>query len=432
MDEIVRVHAREILDSRGNPTLEVEVELADGSLGRAAVPSGASTGAHEAHELRDGDPARYRGTGVRTAVRHVNETIAAAIQGHPATNQAGLDRLLTALDGSANKGRLGANAILGVSLATAVAAAQWSALPLYRYLGGIDATTLPVPLMNIFNGGRHAEWESTDIQEFMVLPVGVASWAEALRAGAEIYGQLKALLKAKGLPTAVGDEGGFAPPVRSNREAIELVLAAVERAGYQPGKQVMLALDAAASEFYEDGRYTLRKEGKVLSAAELVSLWEEWCRQYPILSLEDGLAEDDWEGWQLLCARLGERVQLVGDDLLVTNPARLKRAIAVRAANAILVKVNQIGTLSETLEAVTLAQRAGWAAVISHRSGETEDTFIADLAVATGAGQIKAGAPGRSERVAKYNQLLRIEEQLGNSARYAGWEAFSHLRRNER
>jgi enolase len=286
--------------------------------------------------------------------------------------------------------------------------------------------------MNIFNGGRHAEWESTDIQEFMILPVGVSSWAEALRAGAEIYGQLKALLKAKGLPTAVGDEGGFAPPVRSNREAIELVLAAVERAGYQLGQQVMLALDAAASEFYADGRYTLRKEGKVLSTAELVSLWEEWCRQYPILSLEDGLAEDDWEGWQLLCARLGERVQLVGDDLLVTNPARLKRAIAIRAANAILVKVNQIGTLSETLEAVTLAQHAGWAAVISHRSGETEDTFIADLAVATGAGQIKTGAPGRSERVAKYNQLLRIEEQLGSSARYAGWEAFSHLRRNER
>ncbi|MCS6802042.1 MAG: phosphopyruvate hydratase [Chloroflexota bacterium] len=429
MDTIVRVHARQILDSRGTPTVEVDVELADGSLGRAAVPSGASTGAHEAVELRDGDPARYRGAGVTRAVRNVNETIAEAVIGRHATDQAGLDATLLELDGSPNKSNLGANAILGVSLATAVAAAEYAALPLYKYLGGVSARTLPVPMMNIFNGGRHAEWESTDIQEFMIVPLGMSSWSDALRAGAEIYGSLKALLKSKGMATAVGDEGGFAPSVRSNREAIELVLEAIQRAGYRPGDEVMLALDAAATELYEEGRYRLRKEGKDFSSEELVTLWEEWCRQFPIISLEDGLAEDDWEGWRQLRARLGDQVQLVGDDLLVTNTTRLQRAIAEQAANSILIKVNQIGSLTETLAAIEMAKRAGWTAVVSHRSGETEDTFIADLVVATGAGQIKTGAPGRSERVAKYNRLLRIEEELGRSALYAGTAAFYNLRR---
>jgi enolase len=429
LDSIVRVHARQILDSRGNPTVEVDVELADGSLGRAAVPSGASTGAHEAVELRDGDASRYRGAGVSRAVQNVNETIAEAVVGHPATDQPGLDATLLELDGTPNKSKLGANALLGVSLATAVAAAEHTLLPLYKYLGGVSARTLPVPMMNIFNGGRHAEWESTDIQEFMILPVAMATWSDALRAGAEIYASLKALLKSKGMATAVGDEGGFAPSVRSNREAIELILEAVRRAGYRPGEEVMLGIDAASTEFYEDGRYTLRKEGKVVSAEELVGIWEGWCREYPILSIEDGVAEDDWDGWKLLRERLGDRVQLVGDDLLVTNTNRLERAIAERAANAILIKVNQIGTLTETLAAIELAKRAGWTAVISHRSGETEDTFIADLVVATGAGQIKTGAPGRSERVAKYNRLLRIEEELGESACYAGAAAFYNLRR---
>lgn len=430
MDTIVRVHARQILDSRGNPTVEVDVELADGSLGRAAVPSGASTGAHEAVELRDGDPARFRGAGVSRAVHTVNETIAEAVVGRHATDQAGLDATMLELDGTENKSKLGANAILGVSLATAVAAAAYAALPLYKYLGGVSARTLPVPMMNIFNGGRHAEWGSTDIQEFMILPVGLPSWSEALRAGAEIYASLKALLKAKGMATAVGDEGGFAPSVRSNREAIDLILEAIHRAGYRPGDDVMLAIDAASTEFYADGRYTLRKEGKVVSSDELVALWEDWCRQFPIISIEDGLAEDDWSGWALLRARLGDRVQLVGDDLLVTNTKRLRRAIVEQVANSILIKVNQIGSLTETLAAIELAKRAGWTAVVSHRSGETEDTFIADLVVATGAGQIKTGAPGRSERVAKYNRLLRIEEELGRSALYAGATAFYNLRRD--
>lgn len=430
MDTIVRVHARQILDSRGNPTVEVDVELADGSLGRAAVPSGASTGAHEAVELRDGDPARFRGAGVSRAIANVNETIAEAIVGRHATDQAGLDATLLALDGTENKSKLGANAILGVSLATAVAAAAYTTLPLYKYLGGVSARTLPVPMMNIFNGGRHAEWESTDIQEFMIMPVGLPSWSEALRAGAEVYASLKSLLKSKGMATAVGDEGGFAPSVRSNREAIDLILEAIHRAGYRPGDDVLLAIDAASTEFSADGRYTLRKEGKVLSSDELVALWEDWCRQFPIISIEDGLAEDDWTGWALLRARLGDRVQLVGDDLLVTNTKRLERAIAERAANSILIKVNQIGSLTETLAAIELAKRAGWTAVVSHRSGETEDTFIADLVVAAGTGQIKTGAPGRSERVAKYNRLLRIEEELGQSASYAGATAFYNLRRD--
>ncbi|MFN8532275.1 MAG: phosphopyruvate hydratase [Dehalococcoidia bacterium] len=429
MDSIVRVHARQILDSRGNPTVEVDVELVDGSVGRAAVPSGASTGAHEAVELRDGDPSRYRGAGVGRAVENVNGPIAEALAGYHALNQAGVDATLIALDGTDNKSNLGANAILGVSLANAVAAAQYSGLPLYRYLGGVSATTLPVPMMNIFNGGRHAEWESTDVQEFMILPVGVSSWSDALRAGAEIYGSLKALLKSKGMATTVGDEGGFAPGVRSNREAIELVLESIQRAGYTPGESILLGIDAASTEFYEDGRYNLRKEGKVATSEEIVAVWEDWCRQFPIISIEDGVAEDDWDGWNLLRARLGDRVQLVGDDLLVTNTKRLERAIAEKAANSILIKVNQIGTLSETLAAIEMAKRAGWTAVVSHRSGETEDTFIADLVVATGAGQIKTGAPGRSERVAKYNQLVRIEEQLGESARYAGSGAFYNLGR---
>lgn len=428
VDSIVRVQGREILDSRGNPTVEVEIELADGSIGRAAVPSGASTGAHEAVELRDGDKARYRGLGVLTAVNNVNGEIADLIRGRSALDQVGLDKALIELDGTPNKGRLGANAILGVSLATAHAGASFSGLPLYRYLGGAGASSLPVPMMNILNGGRHAEWESTDFQEFMVMPVGASSWSEALRMCAEIYGQLKSLLKSKGLSTSVGDEGGFAPNVASNRAAFELILESIEKAGYKPGEQVKLAMDAAATEFYEDGKYRLRKESRTLTADELVALYEDWCRQYPIISIEDGLSEDDWDAWKLLRARLGERVQLVGDDLLVTNTKRLERAIEEKAANAILIKLNQIGSLSETLAAIQMANRAGWTAVISHRSGETEDTTIADLVVATNAGQIKTGAPARSERVAKYNRLLRIEEQLESSASYAGPGAFFNLR----
>jgi enolase len=428
VDSIVRVQGREILDSRGNPTVEVEIELADGSLGRAAVPSGASTGAHEAVELRDGDKGRYRGLGVLTAVGNVNSEIADTIRGRSALDQAGIDKDLIELDGTPNKGRLGANAILGVSLAVAHAAADFSGLPLYRYIGGAGAHTLPVPMMNIMNGGRHAEWESTDFQEFMVMPVGASTGAEGLRMCAEIYGHLKALLKSKGLATAVGDEGGFAPNVASNKAAFELILESIEKAGYKPGEQVKLALDAAATEFFEAGKYNLRKEGRTLSAEELVALYEDWCRQYPIISIEDGLSEDDWDSWKLLRSRLGEKVQLVGDDLLVTNTQRLERAIEEKAANSILIKLNQIGSLSETLAAIQMANRAGWTAVVSHRSGETEDTTIADLVVATNAGQIKTGAPARSERTAKYNRLLRIEEQLGSGASYAGSSAFFNLR----
>ena len=425
------VEAREILDSRGNPTVEVDVALADGSVGRAAVPSGASTGAHEAVELRDGDRARYGGKGVRTAVDNVHQVIAPAVLGADAADQAGVDRILVDLDGTPNKGNLGANAILGVSLACAHAAAAAHDLPLYRYLGGVGARTLPVPMFNILNGGRHAH-DSTDFQEFMVMPVGAASFAEALRAGAEIFHALRAILHDEGLATGQGDEGGFAPSLPSNQAAIEVVLRAIERAGYRPGEEVAIALDPAVTELVEKGsasngpvRYRLAKEGRTLESGELIDLWADWVSRYPIVSIEDGLAEDDWAGWRLLTERLGERVQLVGDDLLVTNTSRIRRAIAERAANAVLIKLNQVGTLSETIDAIDLARNHGWATIVSHRSGETEDTTIADLAVATGTGQIKTGAPSRSERVAKYNRLLRIGEELGDEARYPGRSALA-------
>ena len=426
------VDAREILDSRGNPTVEVDVVLADGAVGRAAVPSGASTGAHEAVELRDGDKGRYLGKGVRRAVENIIETIAPAVVGMDAADQAGLDAALIELDGTPNKGQLGANAILGVSLASASAAAISHELPLYRYLGGAGARVLPVPMFNILNGGKHA-LNSTDFQEFMVMPVGVESFSEALRAGAEIFHALRAILHDEGHATGQGDEGGFAPSLPSNEAAIEVILRAIERAGYAPGDEVALALDPASSELVEDGdaeavRYRLEREGRTLDSAELVDLWASWCDRYPIVSIEDGLAEDDWEGWRLLNQRLGDRIQLVGDDLLVTSTERIARAIELEAANAVLIKLNQIGTLTETIDAIDLARRAGWAAIVSHRSGETEDTAIADLVVATGTGQIKTGAPSRSERVAKYNQLLRIEGQLGDEARYLGRAALSVAR----
>ncbi len=421
MPRITRIHAREILDSRGNPTVEVEVELEDGSLGRAAVPSGASTGAHEALELRDEDPRRFHGKGVRKAVANVNGQIAAALQGKEATRQREIDALLIELDGSPNKSRLGANAILGVSLAVAKAAAQAVGLPLYRYIGGVNAHLLPVPLMNILNGGAHAGWQGPDMQEFMIMPLAATSFAEALRWGSEIYHALKSVLKARGYPTLVGDEGGFAPPLKANQEALDLILEAIEKAGYRPGEQVFLALDPAASELFEPETrtYYLPRENRRLTSEEMVRFWERWVEAYPILSIEDGMAEDDWEGWEMLYQALARRVQLVGDDLLVTNPQRVMRAIERKACNALLVKVNQIGTLTETLEAVTLAQRAGWNTIASHRSGETEDTTIADLAVALNMGFIKTGAPARSDRTAKYNRLLRIEEELGDQARYA-------------
>jgi len=418
-DRIASVHAREILDSRGTPTLEVEVRLHDGSFGRAAVPSGASTGSHEAHELRDGDPKRYGGKGVLKAVENVNGEIAKAVHNGSAGDQEGLDRLLIELDGTPNKSRLGANAILGVSLAAAHAAAASRGEPLYRYLGGEDACTLPLPLFNVLNGGKHAE-RSTDFQEFMLAPIGLPTYREALRAGAEIYQTLKRILHDRGLSTTVGDEGGFAPSLGTNSAAVELLLEAIERAGYRPGEEVALALDPASSELYADGRYTLASEGRSLTSAEMVSLWEDWCRRYPVVILEDGLAEDDWEGWQLLTRRLGGSIEIVGDDLLVTNMERLKRALRERAANAILIKVNQIGTLSEAIAATEHALANDWGAVVSHRSAETDDTTIADLVVALGCGQIKTGAPARGERLAKYNRLLRIEEELGPRAVYAG------------
>jgi enolase 1/2/3 len=418
-DRITGVRAREVLDSRGTPTLEIDISLADGTLGRAAVPSGASTGSHEAHELRDGDPARYGGKGVLKAVANANGEIAAAVQGRPAGDRESLDRILVELDGTSNKSRLGANAILGVSLAAAHAAAASRALPLYVSLGGDSAALLPLPLFNVLNGGKHAT-RSTDFQEFMLAPIGLSTFKEALRAGAEIYQALKRIIDQRGLSTNVGDEGGFAPSLGDNATAVELLLQAIESAGYQAGKDVAIALDPATSELYEDGRYKLASENRSLTSAELVELWADWCAKYPIVSIEDGLAEDDWDGWQLLTKRLGDKVQLVGDDLLVTNLSRLQRAIEEKAANAILVKVNQIGTLSEAIAATRKAQQSGWAAVVSHRSAETEDTTIADLAVALGAGQIKTGAPARGERIAKYNRLLRIEEELGNRARYAG------------
>jgi enolase len=429
MSYIEEVIAREILDSRGNPTVEVEVMLEDDAFGRAAVPSGASTGVHEALELRDGDKSRYLGKGVEKAVENVNETIAPELLGWDARDQEGIDAFLCELDGTPNKSKLGANAILGVSLAVAKAAAESVGQPLYRYLGGVSARTLPVPMLNILNGGAHTGWQTTDFQEFMVMPVGAGSFREGLRWGAEIYHALKKVLKDKGYNTNVGDEGGFAPALkRGNSEAVEVILEAINQAGYKAGEQVLIALDPAVSELYEDGQYNLRIEGKKLSSTEMIKLWESWISQYPIISLEDGLAEDDWEGWEALKQAIGDRVQLVGDDFLVTNVERLKRAIEKKAANSILIKLNQIGSLSETIAAIEMAKRAGWTAVISHRSGETEDTTIADLAVALNAGQIKTGAPARSDRVAKYNQLLRIEEELADTAIYPGVSAFYNVR----
>ncbi len=421
------VTAREILDSRGNPTIEVEVLLMSGERGVAAVPSGASTGAHEAVELRDGDKHRYGGKGVLTAVNNVNATLRETLIGLDATDQETLDAMMIELDGTPNKSLLGANAILGVSLALAKASATALQLPLYRYLGGVSARVLPVPMMNILNGGKHAD-NSTDMQEYMVLPVGAPTFREALRMGAEVYQSLKKVLHGKKLNTNVGDEGGFAPSLSSNREALEVIIAAIESAGYKPGVDICLGMDPASSEFYDNGKYVLAREGRSLTSGEMIDLYEQWLGEYPIISIEDGLAEDDWDGWSQMRQRLGNRVQLVGDDLFVTNTTRLKRGIAEHSANSILIKLNQIGTLSETLAAIEMAKRASFTAVVSHRSGETEDTSIADLVVATNAGQIKTGAPARSERVAKYNRLLAIEDELGEkSARYAGFSAFYNV-----
>ena len=419
--EIEAIVAREIMDSRGNPTVEVEVSLLGGAWGRAAVPSGASTGVHEAHELRDGDKKRYGGRGVAKAVANVNETIAEQLFGWDATDQAAIDGRLLELDGTANKSNLGANAVLGVSLAVAHAAANALQMPLYRHIGGVHARTLPVPMMNILNGGKHA-LDGPDLQEFMVMPVGAPSFGEALRWCAEVYHALKGVLKAKGLSTGVGDEGGFAPSLKTNEEAIELILEAVGKAGYKAGDEIRIALDPAASEFFEDGKYVLKKEGRTLTGAEMVEFYADWVEKYPIVSIEDGLNEDDWDSWVLMMERVGDQVQIVGDDLLVTNVTRVQKAINLGASNSLLCKVNQIGTLTEAIAAVQMAQRAGWTVVVSHRSGETEDTTIADLAVATGAGQIKTGSLCRTDRVAKYNQLLRIEAQLGSKARFAGRE----------
>ena len=424
--KITEVHAREILDSRGNPTIEVEVCLEDGSVGRAAVPSGASTGAHEAVELRDDDKNRYLGKGVTKAVDNVNDVIAEALIGLEATRQVEIDEMLIRLDGTPNKGKLGANAILGVSMAVAKAAAASVGLPLYLYLGGVYAQELPVPMMNILNGGQHAD-NNVDIQEFMIMPVGAASFSEALRMNAEIYHGLKALLNAKGLGTGLGDEGGFAPNLKSNEEAIEVILEAVKKAGYKPGEDIMIALDVAASEFYKDGKYQMEGEGLVKTSNQMVDYLAALCEKYPIVSIEDGLAEDDWKGWKALTKKLGTKVQLVGDDLFVTNEERLLEGIKNDTANAILIKVNQIGTLTETFNAIETAKRAGYTCIISHRSGETEDTTLADIAVAVNAGQIKTGAPARTDRVAKYNQLLRIEEDLGGAAKYKGKAVFYNI-----
>jgi enolase len=428
MTFIEEIVGREILDSRGNPTVEVEVLLASGEIGRAAVPSGASTGVHEAVELRDGDAGRYGGKGVLQAVENVNDIIAEELWAFDGMDQVGLDEYLIELDGTPNKGKLGANAILGVSLATAKAAAAAAELPLYRYIGGVSAQTLPVPMMNILNGGKHAT-DGPDLQEFMAMPVGASSFAEALRWGTETYHALKKVLKSKGYNTGVGDEGGFAPALKSNEEAVELIVEAVQQAGYEPGKDIFVALDPAASEVFEDGMYVLKKEGRTLTGEQMVDYYEEWVNKYPIISIEDGLHEDDWDTWVLMQERLGDRLQIVGDDLLVTNVERLAQGIERKAANSILIKLNQIGTLTETLAAIEMAKRAGWTAVVSHRSGETEDTTIADLVVATNAGQIKTGAPCRSDRVAKFNQLLRIEEALGSMAVYAGTSAFYNINR---
>jgi enolase len=424
---IESISALEVLDSRGNPTVEVEVVLGDGSWGRAAVPSGASTGIHEALEMRDGDKKRYLGKGTQKAVANVNDTISDALFGWDATDQKAIDTELLAIDGTPNKSKLGANAILGVSLAVAKAAANSLGLPLYRYIGGVYAHVLPVPMMNILNGGAHTAWQSTDAQEFMVMPCGAPSFAEGLRWGAEIYHSLKSVLKSKGYATLVGDEGGYAPALKANNEAVEVILEAIEKAGFKAGRglDVAIALDPAASELYDEETktYNLRKEGKKLSGPEMVEFWAKWVNDYPIVSIEDGLAQDDWDSWKMMVSKLGDKLQIVGDDLLVTNPERVRRAIKENAANALLVKLNQIGSLTETIEAVEACHRNGWRAVTSHRSGETEDSTIADLAVALNMGQIKTGAPARSDRVAKYNQLLRIEAELGDTAKYAGWEA---------
>jgi enolase len=421
---IKKVFAREILDSRGNPTVEAEVTLADGSFGRAATPSGASTGVHEACELRDEDKKRYQGKGVLKAVGHVNGEIAAALKGQDAFVQEKIDRIMIELDGSENKGRLGANAILAVSLAVARAAAASAGLPLYSYLGGKKANLLPVPCFNIMNGGAHANWQGTDLQEFMIAPVGAPSFREALRWGAETYHALKKVLKDAGYSTGVGDEGGFAPALKTNAEAVELILKAIAAAGYRSGEHIAIALDPASSAFYEDGFYNLRTEKRKIDSEQMVAMWADWTKRYPIVVLEDGLAEDDWEGWKLLNKEIGDRVELVGDDLFVTNVTRIERGIAENAANAVLIKLNQIGTLSETKGAIAMARAAGWGAMVSHRSGETVDSFIADLTVAMATGHLKTGAPCRGERVEKYNQLLRIEEELGPAAVYAGRQAF--------
>ncbi|HFD2044099.1 TPA: phosphopyruvate hydratase [Clostridium perfringens] len=424
--EIIDVVARQILDSRCFPTVEVEVYLEDGTVGRAAVPSGASTGIYEAVELRDGDKDKYLGKGVEKAVANVNDTIAEEIIGLNVLDQAYIDKTLIELDGTKNKGKLGANAILGVSLAVAQAASNYLGMPLYQYIGGVNAKVLPVPMMNIINGGSHAD-NSVDIQEFMIMPVGFDCFERAVRACAEVYHALKKTLNSKGYSTGVGDEGGFAPNLKSNAEAIEVILEAIEKAGYEPGKEFFIAIDAASSEYYKDGKYVLEHEGKTLTAAEMVDFFEDWVNKYPIISIEDGMAEEDWEGWKLMTERLGKKVQLVGDDLFVTNTERLKTGIEKGIANSILIKLNQIGTLTETLNAIEMANRAGYTAVVSHRSGETEDTTIADLVVAVNAGQIKTGAPARSERVAKYNQLIRINEELGEVAEYRGRNAFFNL-----
>lgn len=426
MDTLIEgIFAREILDSRGNPTIEVVVMLLDGSIGRAAVPSGASTGVHEALELRDGDKKRYGGKGVLKAVNNVNDEIADLLLGWEATEQKAIDHALIEADGTPNKSKFGANAILGTSLAVAKAAANSLGLPLFRYIGGTYAHILPVPMLNILNGGAHTGWQSTDAQEFMIMPLGAPSFSEGLRWGAEIYHTLKTVLKERGYTALVGDEGGYAPALKANSEAVEVILEAIEKAGYEAGKDIAIALDPAASEFYENdsGMYNLRKEGRKLNSEQMIDFWKSWVDQYPIVSIEDGLAQDDWQGWKALTETLGQRIQIVGDDLLVTNPVRVRKAIKEKAANALLVKLNQIGTLSETIEAVETCHKAGWRAVTSHRSGETEDTTIADLAVALNMGQIKTGAPARSDRVAKYNQLMRIEAELGEVGIYAGWEA---------
>lgn len=421
---IKSIHAREILDSRGNPTVEVEVRLEDGAYGRAAVPSGASTGTHEALELRDGDRGRYGGKGVLKAVEHVNKEIAQALSGLDALNQSRVDQAMIEFDGTTNKTKLGANAILGVSLALARAAADSVKSSLYRYLGGATARVLPVPMFNILNGGLHANWQGTDLQEFMIAPVGAPTFREALRWGSEVYHSLKNVLKEVGYSTGVGDEGGFSPALKKNSDALELILKAVEKAGYRPGEHIAIALDPASSGFYEDGYYHLRTEGRKVNSVEMVEMYTEWVKKYPIIVLEDGLAEDDWNGWKLLNQKLGDKIELVGDDLFVTNVKRIERGIAENVANAVLIKLNQIGTLTETISAIEMARKAGWGAMVSHRSGETVDTFIADFTVAMGTGHLKTGAPCRGERIEKYNQLLRIEEELGNEAIYAGRKGF--------